>query len=338
MEETRARIIRRYRRIAAITIGAVVFLILVGGIVRSTGAGMGCPDWPTCFGRIIPPTDVSQLPPNYQEIYQHRGYADTEFNPVKTWIEYINRLVGALIGLLAIATALAAWPYRKLDKRVFALSSLALLLIVLQGGLGALVVRSNLAVNMVSLHMLLAIVCLMALIFALMLSWQGELRQALSGLEVNRNWWILGGGCVALLLVQVLLGTQVREQVDEAIRQLGYERRPEWIASLGQVYVVHRYAYYLLVTVVLVWAVKSKPFFAHFPAMKWMMAGLVGLIGAEVVMGISMHHFSIPAFIQPLHLLFAVLLLAGSFTILGMMYIATRLKPAPARQQTVTTA
>src|SRR5690606_32327629 len=125
--------IGRFRRFSLITIIAVYALIFVGGVVRSTGSGMGCPDWPKCFGSFVPPTDVSQLPENYQDIYlakrvekNHRfvemldalGFQkkareiendksiliEGEFNPVKTWIEYGNRLLGATIGLLIIGT------------------------------------------------------------------------------------------------------------------------------------------------------------------------------------------------------------------------------------------
>ena len=71
---------------------------------------MGCPDWPTCFGQWVPPTSETQLPSNYQEIYADLGYADTRFNVVKTWTEYLNRLIGVGIGLLIFLTAFFLAP------------------------------------------------------------------------------------------------------------------------------------------------------------------------------------------------------------------------------------
>ena len=178
---------RRFRRFGLLTVASVYLLILVGGIVRSTGSGMGCPDWPKCFGTWIPPTQASQLPANYKEIYtaqrvaknqklalklQKLGFAqvagsifahpaqyiETDFNPVKTWIEYLNRLLGALIGVFVFATVILALPYWRRDRPVFWLALASFLLTGVQGYLGSLVVSTNLLPVMVTVHMGLALV------------------------------------------------------------------------------------------------------------------------------------------------------------------------------------
>jgi cytochrome c oxidase assembly protein subunit 15 len=142
---------------AWITIAAVYFLILVGASVRASGAGMGCPDWPTCFGSWVPPTSEAQLPENYQEIYAELGYADTRFNVVKTWTEYANRLVGVSIGFMIFLTALFSWACREHDTSIFKASVAAFLMVGFQGWLGAKVVGSNLQPGMITLHMLMAL-------------------------------------------------------------------------------------------------------------------------------------------------------------------------------------
>ncbi len=99
-----SRVNRRFRRLTLNTVIVLYFLIMVGGVVRSTGAGMGCPDWPKCFGSWIPPTEVSQLPLNYKEIYGAKLKGEVIFNPVKTWIEYVNRLFGVFTGIMIFVT------------------------------------------------------------------------------------------------------------------------------------------------------------------------------------------------------------------------------------------
>ena len=137
----------KLRRLSLVTILAVYFLILVGGIVRSTGSGMGCPDWPKCFGQWIPPTSSKQLPENYEELYAGQRiqknqkladylyllgfqelaqrikqektiFKEHSFNRTKTWIEYINRLIGAAIGFLILGVFVRSMSLLKSDKTI----------------------------------------------------------------------------------------------------------------------------------------------------------------------------------------------------------------------------
>ena len=176
----------RFRRLSRLTLASVYLLILVGGIVRGTGAGMGCPDWPRCFGRWVPPTAAGELPANYKETYRQgriaknrkvaerldrmgfhtvaenifrhpTSFIETDFNVTKTWIEYVNRLVGAVIGLLILLTFWRSWPFWRTDKEVTVVAGLALVTVGVQGWLGSLVVSTNLVPALVTWHMALAL-------------------------------------------------------------------------------------------------------------------------------------------------------------------------------------
>jgi len=240
--------VRRFRRIGTITVIAVYFLILLGAIVRASGAGMGCPDWPTCFGQWIPPTDESQLPPNYHEIYADLGYADTDFNPVKTWTEYLNRLTGVATGILIILTFWRAIPLRKPNPAVFHAALAALLLVMFQGWLGAVVVSSNLHPLMITAHMLLALGIVALLIYALARSQKDAFVQIHLQALGRRHRWLLRL-ILAMTLLQIILGAQVREAVDTIARTYGYTHRELWSAELPWVFYLHRaFALVLLCT------------------------------------------------------------------------------------------
>ena len=227
--------LRRLVRWNQATLVVVLLLILAGGIVRSSGSGMGCPDWPLCFGQVIPPLVESDLPANYQEIYAERGYADTRFNALKTWTEYLNRLLGAVTGLMVLVQAVLAfllYRSRPVSMAVSVSSSsalngslsgagvsggtaflaalLALVLVLVQGGIGAWVVASHLKGSVVTLHLALAWV-LMGVQVGLGVNLSGRPTQAwsLSRLEaLSLAVWLL------LLIVQLFLGAGVREAVD----------------------------------------------------------------------------------------------------------------------------
>src|ERR1700748_5461 len=163
----------RFRKINLLSVILLFVLILAGGVVRSTGSGMGCPDWPKCFGGYIPPTTASDLPANYKQKYVAErvaknqrfantldvfGYSDLakriredksilvpeEFNAAKTWTEYVNRLIGVISGLFLLLTAIFSFSYRAESKLIPFLSILNLIMVGFQGWLGGIVVSTNL--------------------------------------------------------------------------------------------------------------------------------------------------------------------------------------------------
>lgn len=313
---------QRFRRIGLITVFAVYFLILIGGIVRASGAGMGCPDWPTCFGQWIPPTDESQLPDNYHEIYSQRGYAETNFNVVKTWTEYINRLVGISIGVSIFLTVWFSRHYLKSDKSIFYVSLSAFFLVGFQGWLGAEVVASNLKPFMITLHMLLALVIVAMLIYAVTRSQRDHFTQLNLG-EHTESFKTVLMAAMGATLIQVMMGTQIRETVDLIAHQYDYAQRNLWVEQLPLIFDVHRYfsLLILLINAWLVWQLlrgttKQNPLF---PAA----VALAVLVLAAIGIGLALDKLQMPAYAQPLHLLTANLI----FGVQYFIYIAAHSAP-----------
>lgn len=147
--------------LAKINVVLILLVILAGSVVRSTQSGMGCPDWPKCYGLFIPPTHIDQLPHNYKQIYAHQGIPAEDFDAVKTWIEYINRLLGAILGITVFLQLLSSLYHWKQDKTITLLSIAIFLGTGFQGWLGALVVASNLAPLKITIHMLMAMALLL---------------------------------------------------------------------------------------------------------------------------------------------------------------------------------
>lgn len=286
---------------------------MVGGVVRSTGAGMGCPDWPKCFGSWIPPTEASQLPLNYKEIYGAKLKGEVIFNPVKTWIEYVNRLCGAATGVLIFVTLLASTPYLKSNRKsFFGYSFLAFILVGFQGWLGSKVVSSELHPVMITVHMLLAIVIVFILIYLF-------IRSSYSAEKDGKN--IANKGLIdkvtilvlSLSLIQILLGTQVRETMDEVIRSLGYSERAEWIGALGVPFYVHRSFSILVLISNVFWINKINHSIEGESRIKQMGKGCLAILGLEIMTGIIMAYFGVPPFAQPVHLTLAIIMIGLQF-------------------------
>ncbi|MBX9853448.1 MAG: COX15/CtaA family protein [Cytophagaceae bacterium] len=314
----------RFEKLGIVCVVAVYLLILAGGIVRSTGSGMGCPDWPRCFGRIIPPTNESELPPDYQERYKNHGYGKAKFNPVKTWIEYINRLLGALIGLFAISLFAFSFIYKGKDNAIIKLSGIVLLLVIIEGIIGKYVVSTNLKPVMVSVHMWGSIIIIVLLIYIVSRIHQ----QKLSAFEIERTseLKILNYLVIVFSVLQVALGTQVRQDIDIISANLDYTLRETWIEQLGNVFYIHRSFSIMIVLIHVYFIYRLRKFASHNVTLLRAGYWLLVLIGAEVIMGIVLGYWDIPAVAQPLHMLLGTMVLGMQFFILILLYYSRDVK------------
>ena len=306
--------LRRFRGLATLTLAAVYFLILVGASVRASGAGMGCPDWPTCFGQWVPPTAESQLPANYQEVYAELGYGDTRFNVVKTWTEYLNRLIGVTIGLLIFATAWVSMPLRRLDASITTASVMAFLMVGFQGWLGSRVVSSNLQPGMITLHMLMALAIVATLMFALAQSRRQIMAtQPVLAIDSKFKKWLYI--VLGMTILQVAMGTQVREMTDLIKEAQGEELRSSWIEAMPWFFYVHR-SFSALVLCANLWLARlliNSLGWVH--TLTRLTFAMIAVIGLSVISGATLGHLGMPAFVQPTHLLAATLLFGLQFLI-----------------------
>jgi len=298
MIENQSKSERRFRRFGILTIASVFFLIFVGGLVRSTGSGMGCPDWPKCFGQWVPPTHVSELPENYRELFKTSTHEVAEFDVYKTWTEYINRLIGVTTGLFVVLTVFFAIPYLKTNPSVFWLSFLALLLTGFQGWIGARVVATNLAHWMVTIHMVIALIIVGLLIYTITKSQQFDVLQ----LNNDRSLKLIMVAVLIVSAIQTISGTQVRENVDAVALVTGEQNRAHWIELLGNMFKFHRTfsAVSALLTIIVVY--KFRLAFERNSIIYKSTLALVLMIAAQILSGKVLDNLGFPAQMQSVHL------------------------------------
>jgi cytochrome c oxidase assembly protein subunit 15 len=323
---------RAFYKLSLSTLIAVYVLILVGGVVRSTGSGMGCPDWPKCFGNWVPPASVSELPPDYKAIYSSYrekknerfarylralGFTETadklvqdktvlheaDFNPTKTWIEYINRIIGVIIGFLIFAVFISSLQFRKTQRAITIIGFTSFILVGFQGWIGSFVVSSNLTPWTVTVHMFLALVIVAMLIYLVNSTAEPEKS---AYIPVN---FVLLLACITVLLIQILFGTQVREAID---RVAGIIARESWIRAIsGEIFIHRSFSWVvLLLHLALILNLRKTTGLKTFPI------ALILLILGTILTGAGMAYFGVPAFLQPLHLLLATVSFGMQFLLL----------------------
>jgi len=286
-----------YRKWCLVTIIAVYILILVGAWVRSSGSGMGCPDWPKCFGRYIPPTSIQELPPDYQQKYAHVGYDEMTFNVVKTWTEYLNRVLGVLVGIFILITFIISFSLKKQYPSVFYYSCSALILVVFQGWLGSKVVALKLVPWIVTVHMGIALA-----IVALLIAGYGS-SVAKPSQEIPS--WLKRGMVFFFVIItlQIILGTHVREEVDHFLLRSSVIPRTEWIEKLGIFFTIHKIFSWVAFAVAT--GLLMGSFIIDSVLLKRVLRALFAGVFLEMIVGIVLVYRHLPPLLQPVHLVLA---------------------------------
>ena len=321
---------KTYNFLLIFSVILVYLVIAAGATVRMTGSGMGCPDWPKCFGYIIPPSDRSQLDwkkrHNYKKgqiiivneslyvaindftstkIYNSQNwmaYTKHEysiFNSTHTWVEFLNRLLGAVAGFVTLLLFITSIFKFKKDYLKTLFSFFVILGMGFQAWLGKLVVDSNLIPFKISTHMGMALLIVFLLVFLLERENQSKID-----FPKKKSFKILILLSLILTVFQIGFGVQVREFVDIQTDYLGLENKSNWLLKAPILFYIHR-SFSLVVL-----ALNS------FLGIKLLKNGTIPLvfkciilfIGLEILTGIMMYYFHFPFSTQPIHLLLASLL------------------------------
>ena len=320
---------------AQVSLILVYLVIFAGAFVRLTGSGMGCPDWPKCFGYYIPPTQEKELlftpgkeydkgqviiqnesllvaksdflskntfePYNWEKYTKH-NYA--VFNALHTWIEYINRLIGALAGIACLITFGLSFCFWKDNKKLILLTFLICILMGFQAWLGKTVVDSVLNPVKITTHMLTA---LLIVAFQLITIHTFQKRHKLLFFDSKFNWVIVLS--LTLTLIQVVLGTSVREHVD-TISETGLPKIL-WLQNPSISFYIHRS--FSIIVLATNWHLfsRNRKLNLGFSKINWVMVLLI----IEIVSGIAMYYFDFPFGTQTIHIVLATLLFGVQFYI-----------------------
>ena len=238
---------RYFRQLSKVALLMIYLVIIAGALVRMTGSGMGCPDWPKCFGYFIPPTEHNQLIFKSNQSYKKgmmilmdsekflvakEDFVSDNFNdeqwdvfsvhdyvtydPLHTWVEFLNRLIGALSGIpILILAVLSLWFFKE-NVWITTISLLMLCGMGFQAWLGKTVVDSNLAPYKISLHMMMALVIVFFILYLIFIS-----KTSFKTQVYNSYFYRILIVSLIVTLIQIILGTQVRQYVDEQIKLIG---------------------------------------------------------------------------------------------------------------------
>jgi heme o synthase len=247
--------VTRFRRLAVLSTAATFVLIAVGALVRATDSGLGCPDWPRCFGRLVPPAELH------------------------AWIEHSHRLVAAVVVVLVALLAAAAWRTGQ-PRGVRWAAAAAVVVVLTQALIGAVVVWWKLEAESVTLHLGTALVLVALLeVIAFRARWP-------TGPKVRRDRgfvWLAAAGA-GLTYLQMLVGSTVTGHHAGLAYPLNV-LLPDLGPGVARIQLAHRaLAAVVAALVVATWLVARRTQRAH-PTVTRLAGYAAGLVLVQVVLG-----------------------------------------------------
>jgi heme A synthase len=272
-----------FRRLAFLTALFAYLQIALGGVVRVTGSGLGCPDWPLCHGRPYPAADVHSI------------------------IEYSHRTVGSITGLLVVVTVLYSLMFLKRRPLVTGLAFASLAAIAAEGAVGGVVVVHELAPWLVLVHLGLAMIILGLLIAVAVMSLPES-----SGVGLGRFRGLAALGAAATYVLLLTGSTVVASGADESCHSwplCGGGLVPDF-AGANAYTMLHRGAV-LLIGVLIVYVLVSA---LREPSLVWIAVATLVVFALQVAVGAGAA-LSNWALFNGLHVAIATLVWSGMLSI-----------------------
>jgi heme a synthase len=327
-----------FQKCSTAALVSVLLLMFVGAIVRVTGAGMGCPDWPTCWGCLIPPTSVDdvnfdKLPiEKFQRKAERMGRTETitvetlraEFNPRHVWTEFTNRLFSLPVGFFSLGMCILGWGQRRSRPLVFWMAIASFLVVLINAWMGARVVFSGLKPGVLTTHLALAMMLTGMMVYC---AWRGTDRPwriRVADLQRIHLKWLVGG-LLLVIVIEGILGAQVREMTDEMAKFHANAPRSTWMGELEQstVYLLHRSLSWLVLAVAAAaWWMARKHRKGGIGTVEWT---AFGIVLAQMVLGVVMSQIHIYSWVQVLHVGLAAVLL----TVVWLWWFGLQRGPEP---------
>lgn len=293
---------RRYRILTITAVVAVLTLSMVGAIVRTTGSGLGCPDWPLCYGRMVPPPQIT------------------------AWIEFSHRAVAGITGLLMVAVLIGAWNQHRDRRDIVVPVTVAMGLLAVQVPLGAIVVGTHLEPLIVGFHLTMA-----------MLITAGLMMTALAANRPDPNprrvdpgtFWLVGGALAATLALLLTGATVVGTGAQVAC--------PDWPLCYGTIIpmqaganplityqLIHRFTVAAVSVLAVLVIVRAFRRLSDVPGVVTASVWLGALFAMQIMVGAMQVLFVLPTVYRVLHVGFATAIWAALVAILTMLWRANR--------------